>query len=311
MKHSVLIATRLVAIVSVLTPIQAAAQTSVPQAEPPAAFFGSDGLQQLRQSKKQSLDELDRRARQIARLWKQRQARDALVAAKLHAQQQEQNRQAKSTVTLNLKNQTQSKSAVLSSPAKTSANAEAPQVAAPPQPVAARPHTPGVIAVDRVLPQQAVATQVDEGISSVLPPPENGTAETQADDSETFSELVDGPIDRMALASSLFATHRWKECLRTLEAIDLKNINDENRHWLQYVDASCHRKLGNLPEAESSYRKLLSMTKRGWIADAGRWWLDHMNELQKTGALVDQLQSQNEAWRTELKNLASEGPPGV
>jgi hypothetical protein len=86
--------------------------------------------------------------------------------------------------------------------------------------------------------------------------------------------LVDGPIDRLALADSLFATKDIEFALQMYAQIDPQSVTPDDQLWIEYQVAGCHRRLGNIAEAEQRYRRLAGMTEGGWYASQARWWLD-------------------------------------
>lgn len=97
--------------------------------------------------------------------------------------------------------------------------------------------------------------------------------------------IVEGKVDRMSLASSLFATGRYQECLNTLEQVEATHLHADDVIWKTYMTACCHRGLGNVKEAASIYRGIAGRSESDWTRDLARWWLDH---LQEKNALVEQ-----------------------
>lgn len=119
------------------------------------------------------------------------------------------------------------------------------------------------------------------------------------------SSIVSGPIDRLALATSLFATNELRECLKILEAVDLRPLSLEDKQWHDYLQASCYRKLGNRSEAESLYRSVLKRSNTTWLSKAARWWLQHINDQAQLKLKQDQVQQTLANWRKEIDNLKS------
>jgi len=122
----------------------------------------------------------------------------------------------------------------------------------------------------------------------------------------SFSDTpIEGPIDRMALATSLFATEQHAGCLRALEGVDQESLKGEKRDWYRYMTACCLRKQGQLSEAESQYRKLLGQSETEWLSEAARWWLDHLNEQHKLQQDLAQVNSTLDTWQKEIHALQS------
>lgn len=147
----------------------------------------------------------------------------------------------------------------------------------------------------------------------VVKPEESGGAKpipksppTQADatsDTAAPKVLVDGPIDRLALATSLYAIDQHPECLKVLNELSLSRVNSEDRNWAGYLKASCHRRLGNLPEAEKLYRELLRGDRSEWISRSAMWWLDHLSSMRQVEKECQTLKTTAKAWKEEIDEL--------
>ncbi|MFO1093774.1 MAG: hypothetical protein U0992_10755 [Planctomycetaceae bacterium] len=150
--------------------------------------------------------------------------------------------------------------------------------AAPPEPVESTPPAPHA-EPGNLLPPGAEAllggehdlTTATEPIAphAVQAPSEHGV------EGEHASEIVVGTsINRLSLGDSLFATGQTELALQAYDAIDAVKLPTTERYWVQYQLANCHRRLGNIPEAEQRYRRLAELVDGGWCAAHARWWLD-------------------------------------
>lgn len=147
----------------------------------------------------------------------------------------------------------------------------------------------------------------DKDISS---PTESSSAATDTSKGAVDSDIVSiqpgavsGPIDRIALATSLYATGQYRECLTILKESDDAESDSEAKDWAGYLGASCYRQLGNLTEAESRYRNLLDKKHTAWIAAASLWWLDHLSDQQQLTAKIEEVKTTTAAWKAELDVL--------
>jgi hypothetical protein len=111
--------------------------------------------------------------------------------------------------------------------------------------------------------------------------------------------LVGASIDRMALADSLFGNGQSDLALQAYSSIELLKQPVADRYWIEYQIANCHRRLGNLAEAEQRYRRLAGLVDAGWCAVHARWWLD---ALSTRAALQHDL----DAIRTSLKTVENQ-----
>jgi hypothetical protein len=118
-----------------------------------------------------------------------------------------------------------------------------------------------------------------------------------------IAPTVDGIIDRVALATSLFATDRFQECLQTLDAVERDTLSTENSEWCEYLAAGCHRRLGQLGEAESRYRGLVEHSQTSWLVESCRWWLDHLGAQQKLQTELAAVSAEVGRWRAEIDAL--------
>lgn len=114
--------------------------------------------------------------------------------------------------------------------------------------------------------------------------------------------IVDGPVDRLALADSLYAGGQIDLALQTYGQVDGEQLTAEDRLWIDFQIASCHRRLGNDPEAEQRYRRLAGTQDGGVYASQSRWWLDAMtarraleSDLQRVTESLKSLEQQSHA----------------
>jgi hypothetical protein len=114
---------------------------------------------------------------------------------------------------------------------------------------------------------------------------------------------ISGPIDRLALATSLFATKQHAGCLKVLDALDKETLSAESQDWCLYMMACCLRMQGELNEAESGYRTLVNKSETRWLVEASRWWLRHLNDQQKLTQDLMQVNTTLDTWQKEIHAL--------
>lgn len=275
---------------------------------PPSSSAASP-LSDLQQRKQQSIQELNKRAEDLVHQWKLRKVRQAI--ADIKAQEEKDARIAAAAAEAAaaaaeaaakeqeaLRNQAKAPTVpqvvepvLRPTPAQTADVVQPPDSNTPAAPSQQMP--PQEFPEDTPQPDQA-----DPALAETAPTQATAAEPENAD--AAVEPTVEGPVDRVALASSLFATGSFNECLSILKAVDQKEISTENRDWCDFLAAGCYRKLNDLPEAESRYRSLLGRTEVSWLANATRWWLDHLNEQQKLRGDLQQLQSKFTAWQGEI-----------
>ena len=128
--------------------------------------------------------------------------------------------------------------------------------------------------------------------------PEEGPVTTPA------PMVVEGTIDRFALATSLFGTQQWETCLDVLKQTNLTPLPREDQIWAEYMQACCHRRIGRNDLARQSYRRILSEKDADWIGQLARWWLDDLDAKAKLNTDVQRLSETLAAWENEIDTLS-------
>lgn len=265
----------------------------------------------LQAEKRDSIDRLEKTAAEIARQWHARQARNQSQEGPSDGGQSR-----KSDPNPNGQVGGFSESGGTTNTVESSSGDQSSQVSLPPNPLESSDPSsdadsqpamnPGGVGDGAVPEDSAVSTGSESGMDSLNE--SAGDAEGQADPSVSMapvSSVVDGPIDRLALATSLYATDQLRECLKILEAVELRPLSIEDRQWHDYLAASAYRKLGNLSEAESLYRSVLQRSSSTWVSKAARWWLDHVEEKAQLELKLEQVQTTIGNWRKEIDVLKS------
>jgi len=152
-----------------------------------------------------------------------------------------------------------------------------------------------------IIPEEvpSVAEKVDEPISE---PTNESTDEPLMED----EVIVDGPIDRLALATSLYATSRFLECREILEAVDQQTLSIEQAEWWTYLLGCCQRRLKQISEAESHYRTLAAEGHSSLLSESSRWWLDHLSDQAQMQLEIDSIHENVQAWKEVVDDIANE-----
>ena len=108
-------------------------------------------------------------------------------------------------------------------------------------------------------------------------------------------------IDRISLASSLFATGQHAECLQVLQQLKEESLSPDDIIWRRYLTACCHRGIGEYKEAARLYREIVGRPDSDWTRELAKWWLDHLRERNELTARSQQLQAGMNQ-RTETAN---------
>lgn len=139
---------------------------------------------------------------------------------------------------------------------------------------------------------------------STTPPPLPfpGSTEDRSEELPAPGLVIDGPVDRLGLADSLFATGEVPIALEMYAQLDVETYPPDTRLWIAFQTASCHRRLGNASEAEKQYRQILAKHQTGWIPDLCRWWLASMQDRARLTANSQKLSQILNTLQTQLDN---------
>lgn len=251
--------------------------------DPHQATLADEEIQRLQVEKQQSLDRLEKTASEIARIWKEKQAKKKAGSA------QPGNSGMQSGPNGTQSDADTGKEAVSSDIAQSSDSPETRGAKEEPN------------SGNKTLGMESATSASETGIGST--PSSNDDQNAESISSISVSNVVDGPIDRLGLATSLFATKELRECLKILEAVNLRPLSVEDRQWHDYLAASCYRDLGNRSEAAGLYRSVLQRSSSTWISSAARWWLAHIDERAQLEQKLQDVQTTISNWRKEIDAL--------
>lgn len=90
--------------------------------------------------------------------------------------------------------------------------------------------------------------------------------------------ITDGPIDRAALADSLFGAQKFQLAVKIYEQLLTEENLPEEAAWLRYQVAGCYRNVGDWAAAEKNYRMVAGSKSEPFLAETSRWWLAAIQE---------------------------------
>jgi tetratricopeptide (TPR) repeat protein len=82
-----------------------------------------------------------------------------------------------------------------------------------------------------------------------------------------------GAIDQTAVAQNYFKAGDYQAALDAYNKVPIEGAPGEQRAATLYMIATCHRKLGHLPQAEKFYREAAAVKEDRFIADCATWQL--------------------------------------
>jgi tetratricopeptide (TPR) repeat protein len=84
---------------------------------------------------------------------------------------------------------------------------------------------------------------------------------------------VGQPAARLALAHALFEAGNYEQALEAFRSISLTGMKVDERAPLQYLTATCLRKLGKIDEAAALYREVANLRGDEQVAACAQWQL--------------------------------------
>lgn len=108
------------------------------------------------------------------------------------------------------------------------------------------------------------------------------------------------PVDRLGLANNLFGTGDYELAFETYGKIKPAELQPRDKVWVEYQIACCHRKLGNIAEAEKQYRIVAAQPQANFLSQSARWWLDALKNRKQLKAGLQQLHQTLESIEKQL-----------
>lgn len=102
---------------------------------------------------------------------------------------------------------------------------------------------------------------------------------------------LEGPIDRLGLADSLFATGQIAAAVRVYSELDAAPLTPDERGWIHFQLAACDRRLGRISTAQQRYRDLLTTGRPDWLMPLARWWLKAIDDRERLAANAAKLKT--------------------
>lgn len=102
-----------------------------------------------------------------------------------------------------------------------------------------------------------------------------------------------GILDGVRLAQNLFRDDEIDAALRAFRLIDTSQLTREDRAFVQYMTATCLRKLNKPAEAAAVYREVADAKDDEYIADCAVWQLSLLRSTQELEDQLEQLRAKS------------------
>lgn len=105
---------------------------------------------------------------------------------------------------------------------------------------------------------------------------------------ETTPPIV---VDEIQAAMNRFRDNDIETAKRTFQLIDPTTLSNEDRAFVRYMLACCHRRLGNISEAETLYREVANSPDDEFFANCAIWQLSLIRSEKELQTQLEQLRS--------------------
>jgi tetratricopeptide (TPR) repeat protein len=120
------------------------------------------------------------------------------------------------------------------------------------------------------------------------------TASPRPPSNSTDTAIGEKPIAPMELAQMLFRAGNYEGALAAFRLLDTTTLSREDRLLVQYLQASCLRKLGRHDEALQLLREIANSRTDAFAVECARWQLTHLRWQQETQRRLTELRSRRE-----------------
>ena len=105
-------------------------------------------------------------------------------------------------------------------------------------------------------------------------------------------QVLPQPVDPFELGNSLYQTDRIQAALETYASIDGSTITAAEAVWVDFMIASCHRRLGNWDDARSIYREVANQGVVVKLAQPAQSWLKQLDLVSTSKASFTEMEAQ-------------------
>ncbi|MCS7159543.1 MAG: tetratricopeptide repeat protein [Gemmatales bacterium] len=108
-------------------------------------------------------------------------------------------------------------------------------------------------------------------------------------------ENEEKPLAPMELGQTLFQAGNYEAAFAAFRLVEPITLSREDRLLLQYLQATCLRKLGRTEEAVKLYRDIANSRSEAFAVECAQWQLSHLRWQQETQRRLQQIRT----WREQ------------
>lgn len=141
--------------------------------------------------------------------------------------------------------------------------------------------------------QSAPDPGVEKPSDSSLPLSERAKAESASPPDKTSVKSSDKPLAPLELGQTLFRGGNYEAALAAFRLVETESLSREDRLLLQYLQATCLRKLGRQDDATMLLREIANSRTNAFAAECAQWQLSNLRWQQEMQRRLEQIR----AWR--------------
>ncbi len=100
------------------------------------------------------------------------------------------------------------------------------------------------------------------------------------------------PVNLFEMGNSLYQTGELKTALEAYTQVDRNTITAAEAFWLDFMMASCHRRLGNWDEARKLYRAVANQRVAEKLSKPAQSWLKQLELVSQSKASFTQMEAE-------------------
>lgn len=116
--------------------------------------------------------------------------------------------------------------------------------------------------------------------------------------------ITDSAVDQLSLADNLFGAEKIQLALGAYQSVDQSKLSDNEKAWVTYQFGVCHRRLGNIADAQKNFRIVAGLNAADGLPLFARWQLDAMGRKTDLIQRIENVKSVIESAQAQLQTIS-------
>lgn len=156
---------------------------------------------------------------------------------------------------------------------------------------AKRPQNPGHVE-STLREEQDVPETLPESVPPNSEPIDTPLPQPQAPNA---SRVFPDPVNAFELGNSLFQTNELQTALEAYSQVDRNEVTAAESVWLDFMIASCHRRLGDWDAAASLYRDVANQNAAQKLSKPSQRWLKQLEMISRSKSTIAAMDAEIES----------------